>query len=567
MFTSYFSLREQPFHTTPDPRFFYANPGHTEAYASLLYGIRERKGCIALVGEAGTGKTTLLRRVMQELEPTVHTAFFYNTTLTFDELLDFVCRDFGLSVSGERRLEKIDALNQFLLARLEEGGTGVLIIDEAHNLTDDVLENLRLLSNFETSTQKLLQIVLVGQPELEKKLALPELRQLKQRISIYCQLDRLRSQAVGPFIDHRLRIAGCAREDLFTPEAIQRIAVYSDGIPRRINTLCDNALLLAYRADRQTVGEDIIEEVARGLALSREGPRVVSEGAGQGKSVTVSMGEQGQGEGTGAVEPAGRGGTTTPRHILEEAPSVQATWFSRSGSRQLIWVSLGLLLALLLSIGSIRLLPRQPSADGAAPRVVESSAPLTQTRTDLSTQERASPLSDSSSPQAVQPQPMEDLTRAAADPALPPHATAVQADGRWMGQAVTIARGDTMSRIVFKMYGGYNVLALDLIKELNPRLEDFDHIAAGEQVWLPFLTRDTLLRQQADGSYHLIIGAFHSAGEAERAARTARRRGYVATITQRTMSETRLLYRVELEQLHDLATADRAWSEVGKGKT
>ena len=565
MFTSYFSLREQPFHTTPNPRFFYANPGHTEAYASLLYGIRERKGCIALVGEAGTGKTTLLRKVMGELEPTVHTAYFYNTTLTFDELLDFVCRDFGLSVSGERRLDKIDALNEFLLARLEEGGTGVLIIDEAHNLTDDVLENLRLLSNFETSSQKLLQIVLVGQPELEKKLALPELRQLKQRISIYCRLDRLRAQSVGPFIDHRLRIAGCSREDLFTPEALQRIAFYSDGIPRRINTLCDNALLIAYRAGQQTVGEDIIEEAAQSLALKRRGFRVVSEGTGQGESSIASMSKEGGSARTRAVELAGPGGTTIPHNTLEEALHARPPWSSRFGSKRLTWVSLGLLLALLLGIGRVRLFLRQPSADGAAPRAPERSAPLEQTMADLSTQERVSPPSDSSSPPAVTPPPAEDQMRAAVDPTLP--ATAVQEDGRWTGQAVTIARGDTMSGIVFKMYGGYNVLAFDLIKEFNPRLEDFDHIAAGEQVWLPFLTRDALLRQQADGSYHLIIGSFHSAGEAENAARTARRRGYVATITQRKMSGSRLLHRVELEQLQDLATADRAWNEIGKGRT
>lgn len=567
MFTSYFSLREQPFHTTPNPRFFYANPAHLEAYASLLYGIRERKGCIALVGEAGTGKTTLLRRVMQELEPTVHTAFFYNTTLTFDELLDFVCRDFGFSVSGERRLDKIDALNQFLLARLAEGGTGVLIIDEAHNLTDDVLENLRLLSNFETSSQKLLQIVLVGQPELEKKLASPELRQLKQRISIYCRLDRLPTQSVGPFIDHRLRIAGCSREDLFTPEALQRIAVYSDGIPRRINTLCDNALLIAYRAGQQTVGADIIEEAAQSLALKRGGFRVVSEGTGQGERATASMGKEGESARTRAVELAGPGGTTIPHNIPEEAPHARAPWFSRPGSKRLTWVSLGLLLALLLGIGRVGLFLRQPSADGVDPRAPEMSAPLEQTMTDLSTQERVSPLSDSSSPQAVPPPPAEDQTRAAVDPTLPSQATTVEEDGRWTGQTVTIARGDTMSGIVLKMYGNYNVLAFDIIKELNPHLEDFDYVATGEHVWLPSLTRDALLRQQADGSYHLIIGSFHSAGEAERAARTARRRGYVATITQRRMSRTRLLFRVELEQLQDLATADRAWNEVVKRKT
>ena len=268
MYTAYFGFKEQPFSITPNPRFFYANPGHEEVYAALLYGIRERKGCIVLIGEAGTGKTTVLRRVMNDLEQTVRTAYFYTTTLSFDELLDSICADFDLPIKGERRLEKIQALNAFLLQLVQEGGTGALIIDEAQNLDHEVLENLRLLSNFETATEKLLQIILVGQPELEQKLERPELRQLKQRIAVRCRLDRLRAEDVGAFIYHRLRVAGCNRDDLFTPAAIRRVALYADGIPRVINTICDNALLIAYGAGQQNVSEAAIEEVARDLRLT-----------------------------------------------------------------------------------------------------------------------------------------------------------------------------------------------------------------------------------------------------------------------------------------------------------
>ena len=189
MYKSHFGFREEPFSITPDPRFFYANPGHEEAYASLLYGIRQRKGYISLIGEAGTGKTTLLRRVVGDLERPIRVAFYYyNTTLTFDEFLDFICTSFGLQVKEGRKLEKIQAIDKFLRERLAEGGTGVLIIDEAHHLADEVLENLRLLSNIELDNHKLLQIVLVGQPELEQKLDRPELRQLKQRIAVSCRL-------------------------------------------------------------------------------------------------------------------------------------------------------------------------------------------------------------------------------------------------------------------------------------------------------------------------------------------------------------------------------------------
>src|SRR5262245_5272594 len=174
MYASYFGCRKQPFSITPDPHFFYANDRHEEAYANLRYGILERKGFIVLTGEVGTGKTTLLRRLMDELDKSVHFAFFYNTQLMFAEMLDFICQDFGLSIVPEAsQLQKIQALNDFLLARLAEGGTGVLLIDEAQNLSDEILENLRLLSNLETAREKLLQIVLVGQPELYQKLTQP----------------------------------------------------------------------------------------------------------------------------------------------------------------------------------------------------------------------------------------------------------------------------------------------------------------------------------------------------------------------------------------------------------
>lgn len=268
MYVSYFGCREQPFHITPDPRFFYANDAYEEAYANLLYGIRERKGFIVLTGEVGTGKTTLLRRLMDELDKSVPFVFFYNTKLTFEEMLDFICQDFGLSVvSHASRLQKIQALNDFLLARLAEDGTGVLLIDEAQNLSDEVLENLRLLSNLETASEKLLQIVLVGQSELYRKLTQRHLRQLKQRVVVWCNLDPLPDHEVEAFITHRLRLAGCERLDLFSSEAVKRIAVYARGTPRLINVICDNALLIAYGTSQKQVSADIIEEVALDIGL------------------------------------------------------------------------------------------------------------------------------------------------------------------------------------------------------------------------------------------------------------------------------------------------------------
>src|SRR5262247_1527488 len=208
MYTTYFGLREKPFNVTPDPRFFYANPVYREAYASLLTGVQERKGFIVMTGEVGTGKTTLLRMLMKNLEATVRFAYLYNTTLSFEELLAYTCDELDIAVEGEGRLKRIQALNAFLIEQLRRGGTGVLLIDEAQNLGADVLENLRLLSNLETSTEKLLQIVLVGQPELESQLDRYALRPLKQRVAIQCRLERLDATEVGPFIHYRLSAAG-----------------------------------------------------------------------------------------------------------------------------------------------------------------------------------------------------------------------------------------------------------------------------------------------------------------------------------------------------------------------
>jgi general secretion pathway protein A len=268
MYAAYFGFREKPFNVTPDPRFFFGSPLYSEVYANLTHAVRERKGFAALTGEVGTGKTTLLRKLMDDLATTARFVYFYNTNLNFEELLVFICEELNLGVdSNDGRLGKIRVLNEFLLEQLRRGGTGVLLIDEAQNLGSDVLEDLRLLSNLETGREKLLQIVLAGQPEFERNLDRPELRQLKQRISIHCRLNCLKEREVGPFIAHRLAAVGSKRDDLFLPEALKRIALYSKGIPRLINIICDNALLIAYATSQKTVLPGIIEEVAHDLRL------------------------------------------------------------------------------------------------------------------------------------------------------------------------------------------------------------------------------------------------------------------------------------------------------------
>jgi general secretion pathway protein A len=272
MYKHYFGLRTLPFSITPDPRFFYDNPSYREAFASLRYGVERRKGFIVITGEAGTGKTTLVKAFRQSAEVKIRTAFIVNPKLSATELLRFVLNDLGIAPSTQDRGTLILQLNEYLFEQFKKGKIVTLLVDEAQHLSNELLEELRLLSNLETNEDKLIQIVLVGQPELEERLDQPELRQLKQRVTLRCRLAPLKDQEVDCYIQARLRTAGFEREALFDPKAIEKIALYAKGIPRLINVICDNALLTCYALSRQTVSAEIIEEVARDLQLTKRPP-------------------------------------------------------------------------------------------------------------------------------------------------------------------------------------------------------------------------------------------------------------------------------------------------------
>lgn len=270
MYNEYFGFTEAPFSLTPDPRFSYTNALYQEAFATLRYGIEARKGFIVITGEAGTGKTTLLRRLMQSFGRHVQTAYIYNTHVTLTELLRLILSDLGLPNRTDDRLAMIAQLNEYLIKQLKERNIVTLLVDEAQELSIEMLEEIRLLSNLETDTQKLLQIVLMGQPELERKLDQPELRQLKQRVALRCRLDPLPSNEVGEYIAARLKAVGYSRKDLFHASAIEKIAAHSRGIPRIINIICDNALLIGFAASKKTVSAATIDEVARDLRLNQQ---------------------------------------------------------------------------------------------------------------------------------------------------------------------------------------------------------------------------------------------------------------------------------------------------------
>ncbi|MDD3088689.1 MAG: AAA family ATPase [Candidatus Omnitrophica bacterium] len=274
MYLSYYGLKENPFNVTSDPSFLYLSHTHKEALDHLLFGIDRRKGFIEITGEIGCGKTTLCRALLSRLDTTVKTSVIFNSTLPEAQLLEAIVEDFGLKPEKRGKGASIMALNRFLLEQLREGNNAVLIIDEAQNLRPTALETIRMLSTLETEKEKLLQIILVGQPQLIKKLDSPGLEQLKQRISVRFHVKPLEPGEISNYIDYRLRIAGSDGKIKFLPETIDSICAYTKGVPRLINLLCDKALLLGFVRETSTIDPDMIQmgiEEIEGLIIVNSG--------------------------------------------------------------------------------------------------------------------------------------------------------------------------------------------------------------------------------------------------------------------------------------------------------
>ncbi len=274
MYKAFFGLKENPFNVNPDPRYLFMTKELDEALSSLMYGIQTRKGIITLTGEVGTGKTTLINRLLDWLrESRARTAFLFNSRMNSMQLFDFILAEFEIVCDSQSKSQQLMKLNQWLLERYRAGETTVLIIDEAQNLTLSVLEEIRMLTNLETSTEKLLQIVLSGQPELEEKLKLPELRQLRQRIMIRSKTGPLNKEQTRDYIHARLRIAGAnSGEMIFSLKALEAIHMFSLGIPRVINLLCEHSLINSYVQQKRPIEPDGIEEVAREFQLDEVEP-------------------------------------------------------------------------------------------------------------------------------------------------------------------------------------------------------------------------------------------------------------------------------------------------------
>jgi general secretion pathway protein A len=273
MYKRFFGLKENPFNVNPDPRYLYLTQQTEETLASLTYGIETRKGIITLTGEVGTGKTTLINRVLNWLDSRrIRTAFLFNSRMNTNQLFDFILAAFAIPCDSKSKSQQLMKLNNWLLDRYRAGETTVLIVDEAQNLTYPVLEEIRLLTNLETSREKLLQIILSGQTELEEKLKLPQLRQLRQRITLRSKTVPLSKEQAREYISERLRIAGANGQPIFSQEAIDIVFRYAEGIPRVVNLLCEHSLINAFVEHQRPIQPEIVEKVAKEFELDEVKP-------------------------------------------------------------------------------------------------------------------------------------------------------------------------------------------------------------------------------------------------------------------------------------------------------
>lgn len=516
MYEQHFGFRESPFSITPDPRFFYANSVYLEAYANLRYGIEAKKGFIAVTGEVGTGKTTLLRKLMLSLDKTIQTVLVFNTDVTFNELLRVISRELGLSTAGKDRLSMIEGLNDYLIEQLEHGRTVCMLIDEVQNLSDESLEGLRLLSNLETDRQKLLQIVLMGQPELQAKLDQPHLRQLKQRIAIRSELARLRDDEVGSYINFRIRVAGCDNPELFHSDAVEKIAFYSKGIPRLINVICDNALVIAFAGSEKYVSPEVIGEVVRDLRIAPDNQLIHD----QTNQLTPNQSARAR----DVAEPA------EGAEILSSETTVPISKRKPIGA---FAAAAAASLAIVILLGFASLTDPGKFFTGASESLNGYQKNLAEWAL-LVTGQNANP------PKRVNVK-IADTRQQTAE------ITAKSNDHR-----LTIQNGSTVFQIATDAYGSRSaILGIDLIKEFNPEIANLNWINAGQDLLLPALNEETLLRQQQDGSFRLIVASFLSRREAEDFAERIVRDGFPVVVTVRPVSNNLVLHRLEINGLRN----------------
>jgi general secretion pathway protein A len=485
MVLNFYKLAEQPFGVTPDPRYLYLSPTHREALASALYGITVGRGFTALIAKPGMGKTTILFHLLQKLQGSARTVFVFQTQSSPRDLLRSVLVDLGIEDDGGDLVQLQAKMNQALLQHSTSGKRFVVVIDEAQNLDESVLEVVRMLSNFETPREKLMQIVLAGQPQLAKRLASPSMEQLRQRVSIVARLMPLDAAETRAYIEHRLSVAG--REStvpLFTDRAFAMIAKYSGGIPRNINNLCFNAMSLGCVRKQETIDRDVIKEVLTDLDLT---PLFEDAPVAGMKPIPTPV--------------------TVP--ALPYASSSTARrwngWPLKVGAA-----------AAVLALGAIawptvrsHMTTRasndvKPAAEVAAPAVVPASAAPVTTPVPIPTETASQPaqampqteaeLRNGAQPVTTAPVSlMESSTKnVSSEPTRAPLALPKQAF-----RTISIVRNETLFGISMENYGRYDDQIVSVIRQMNPDLTDPDHIKAGQKLRIPVVDKNSNLANPA----------------------------------------------------------------------
>ena len=476
MYCNYFGFSERPFELTPDPKFLYLSRGHIEMLASLTYGIHERRGFITIIGEVGTGKTILINTALERLDQDTKVAVILNTDLTFDQMLHMALVDLRLAKPNETlsKVQALNRLNAFAIKQLPWGGNVAFIVDEAQNLDNRSMENLRLLSNLETHKHKLVQIVLSGQPELDAKLHDPALRQLAQRISLKRYITPLIEKETYEYIRHRLSVAHYQGSSLFNSKAQKLIWNYSGGVPRNINILCDNALLIGYGMKNNKINEAIVKEAITDLRWSPY---------------------------EGTIE--------TPAAIPVEvvAPHLQAKAlpYSRFARTATLLLAACFLLAVGMFMGNIwfnphtlKLLPVKTTSQHHIPDQASATAISSNATRGVIAQE-------ATVSQHPQQNPTSKITHLSVQATTPPEGAEMKVAAQKQGPAINqegalqernrdktrrmsgavVMKGDNLFRIINEAYGTYNKALLTAVLRENPEIQNPNRIFVKQVIWLP----------------------------------------------------------------------------------
>jgi general secretion pathway protein A len=438
MLLEYYKLVEQPFGVTPDSRFLFLGPKHREALASLVYGTESNRGFLALIAKPGMGKTSLLYHYLSYLRDKARTAFVFRTDCDSREFIRHLLIDLGIDVAGMDLPAMHDSLNRLLTEEMRAGRRFVLVIDEAQNLDEKVLESIRLLSNFETPWTKLMQIVLAGQPQLADRLASPSMAQLRQRVSMVIRIEPLTPDEVNAYIDHRLWIAGCEKPAFLTVGARKLIADHSEGIPRNINNLCFNAMSLACALQRKTIDRDVIRDVIADLDLEPLREKNIA-----------------------ALKPVKKSVSVPP--ILVAAARKQSSsggWIPKLAiTSSLMLVAGGLLVNLNHGVAHSSAMPDAVATVSAAPPPAPALAP---------------PSASTPAPSPVV------VSEVSLMPAQEASATVKQAS-----EDVRVKSGQTIYQISVDKFGKYDGEVLEQLRELNPSLSNPDRIRTGQKIRIP----------------------------------------------------------------------------------